>query len=229
MRILLKSLAIFALLSATCFAQLFQVGDVGTVQPGNNWPGAETPDQAINGVGQKYLNFGKFDTGFAVTPASGSTTATSLKLWAANDAVGRDPASYQVWGSNEPTPDGFGAPGTTVPLSLFTPISVGDLALPETRNAGGDAALDDANSQTVEFANDLAYASYLVVFPTIKDPGQNSMQIADVQLFDAAGAPIFTPADAGALVGGQVIPEPTAGLLGALAMLSFLCVRQRRS
>ena len=218
------------MLSVPCFAQNFVVGDVGTVQPANNWPGGETPGFVIDGFGQKYLNFGKFDTGFAVTPGSGSTVATSLKLWAANDAIPRDPASYAIYGSNEATPDGFGAPGTSLPLSIFEAISSGDLALPDTRNAGGDAPLDDANSQTITFDNSAAYTSYLVVFPTVKDIGAaNSMQIAEVQLFDAAGAAIFSPNDAGALVGGQIVPEPAAGLLGALAMLSFLCVRQRRS
>ena len=208
---------------------MFQVGDAGFVIPGNNWPGGENPTFVIDGFGQKYLNFGQENTGFIVTPSLGSTVATSLQLWAANDAVERDPASYQVWGTNATAPAGFGSPGDTLPISAFTPISVGDLALPDTRNAGGDAALEDANSQTITFENTDAYSSYLVVFPTVKDIGAaNSMQIAEVQLFDAAGGGIFAPGDA--IVGGQVVPEPSSGLLGAMSLLSImLFVRKRRN
>lgn len=228
---ILKSLAIFAALSASCFAQSFVVGDAGTVQPANNWPAGEAPNFAIDGVGQKYLNFGKFNTGFAITPAGGASTATSMTLWTANDAYGRDPASYELWGSNAEAPADFGAPGSSLPVSLFEPISVGELMLPGTtdtefRNLGGDAALLAENSYTVDFTNDKAYSSYLVVFPTIKVETQNSMQIAEVQLFDAAGAGIFSPNDG--IVGGQVVPEPASGLLAAFALLGCLCVRKRR-
>jgi hypothetical protein len=46
---------------------------VGFVQPGNNWPVGEPPSAAIDGAGQKYLNFGKENTGFVVTPAAGTS------------------------------------------------------------------------------------------------------------------------------------------------------------
>ena len=226
---ILKALLVVAMFAAPSFAQnVFEVGDAGFVIPGNNWPGGENPTFAIDGFGQKYLNFGQENTGFVVTPSVGSTIATSLQLWAANDAIERDPASYQVWGTNADAPAGFGAPGDTLPLSAFTPISVGDLMLPDTRNAGGDAALEDANSQTVTFSNTDAYTSYLVVFPTVKNiDAANSMQIAEVQLFDAAGG-IFSPGDP--IVGGQVVPEPSSSLLGAMSLLSImLFVRKRRN
>ena len=63
--------------------------------------------------------------------------------------------------------------------------------------------------------------NYLVVFPTLKG-NDNSMQVADVQLFDAAGTGIFAPGDTilgvqvdGALVpdDGPLVPEPSTGLL----------------
>ena len=206
-------LAAIALISCPAFAQNFVVGDAGFNIPGNNWPGGEAPGFAIDGVGQKYLNFGQQNTGFAVTPSVGASVATSLTLWSANDAIERDPAFYEVWGSNEPAPAGFGAPNTLLPITAFTAISTGEVVLPETRNAGGDAALDVANSFTVDFDNSVAYSSYLVVFPDVRDPSSaNSMQIADVQLFDSAGDGIFTPGDP--IVGGQVLAEPDLNTIG---------------
>ncbi|MDG2122582.1 MAG: hypothetical protein P8J87_02715, partial [Verrucomicrobiales bacterium] len=82
------------------------------------------------------------------------------------------------------------------------------LALPETRNGGGAAPLDDANSQTVNFANSASYTSYLVVFDALKNAGAaNSMQIADVQIYGS-------------------IPEPAA--LSFLALSSALLMFRRR-
>ena len=123
------------------------------------------------------MNFGETDTGFVVTPAVGPTTVGGLKLWTANDAEPRDPASFQIFGTNADVS------GNSIPLSDFTEILVGNLSLPSSRNAGGGAALDDANSQTIRFRNDTEYSSYLVLFPGVKDgPSANSMQIAEVQL-----------------------------------------------
>ena len=180
----------------------FNVGVAGTAAGVNNWPAAESPDHAIDGVGQKYLNFGETDTGFVVTP-SGPTTVGGIKLWTANDAEPRDPASFQVWGTNADVS------GASIALSDFTAIAVGTLDLPSSRNAGGGAALDDANSQTIRFLNDTEYNSYLVLFPGVKDAASaNSMQIAEVQLLG--------------------IPEPGSLTLLGLGGL-FLGLLRRRS
>ena len=52
----------------------FEVGVVGTAAGLNNWPGAEPPEDLINGVigggGEKYLNFAELDTGVIVTLGS---------------------------------------------------------------------------------------------------------------------------------------------------------------
>lgn len=184
----------------------FEIGVIGTAQPNvNNWPAGELPDFTIDGVGQKYLNFGEENTGIVVTPAAGSSIATSIKLWTANDAEERDPASYSVYGTNI----ALGA-GPSYAVADFALISTGDLALPASRNLGGASALDDANSQTVGFANADAYTSYMIVFPTLKDAGAaNSMQIAEIQL------------------DGTIVPEPGSASLLALGLGVFFFRRKR--
>ena len=161
----------------------FQVGVSGGAAGANNWPGAEGPGNAVDGVGQKYLNFAEFNTGIVVTPGVGPSVATSLKLWAANDAEERDPASYEIYGTNAALGNG------PFPVSTFILISSGDLTLPFSRNTGGGAALNDANLQTVEFnGNGTVYTSYMIIFPTVKNAGiANSMQIAEIQLDGSVG------------------------------------------
>lgn len=158
------------------------------------YPGGEAPRFAIDGLpSTKYLNFGKLETGFIVTPVIGSTTIHSLQFTTANDAVARDPASYVLEGSLQAftqeqltaADNGNGGLGT------WTQISAGALALPAARLTADTA---------IPLTNTTAYASYRVRFPTVKDAnGANSMQIAEVGVFesnDGSGATIFDPFDA---------------------------------
>lgn len=159
----------------------FDIGVAGGTRGENNWPSNEGPEHFIDGVGQKYLNFGEFNTGVIVSPTLGCSVASSIKFWTANDNVPRDPTSYKLYGTNNEIDN------SSNPLSSFTLISEGNLSLPNSRNANGTNPLDDANSQTISFSNSEAYASYLVVFPTVKNSnGANSMQIGEVQLFGRA-------------------------------------------
>ncbi|MDB6152439.1 MAG: transporter [Chthoniobacteraceae bacterium] len=163
----------------------FDIGVTGTAATVNNWPGGETPDHAIDGVGQKYLNFGITFTGILVNPSingGNGSVASSMQLWTANDAEARDPKSYEIWGTNEV----LDFTQTSFALSSFTQISAGSLSLPAGRGPGGAAALNNANSQTVTFANTTGYKEYLIVFPTVKDGTTNSMQIGEIQLFGVA-------------------------------------------
>ena len=122
----------------------FLVGAVGTdggntIYTDNIWPLNESPDHVIDGVGQKYLNFAELNTGFIVTPTLGAgfgTIATGITLWTANDAEGRDPASYALFGTDTAI-TGSGP----FALSDFTLISSGLLALPTTRQPGGISPL----------------------------------------------------------------------------------------
>jgi hypothetical protein len=127
-----------------------------------------------------------------------------MTLWTANDSEERDPAAYELYGTNSILGAGPYA------VSDFTLISSGPLSLPASRNVGGSAPLDPANSQTVGFANSTAYTSYMVVFPALKD-GQvaNSMQIAEVQLDTTA------------------VPEPGSAALLVLGLGAFLSRRKR--
>ena len=130
-------------------------------------PGAEGVEHAIDNVGQKYLNFLDFNSGFNVTPQIGATVLNSIRVYPANDAPGRDPAAYRLAGSNDGT--------------RFTLISEGTLSLPDDRNAGSDAPL--TIFEEIRFANTTAYTSYQVTFPDLKDADAAvAMQVGEVEL-----------------------------------------------
>ena len=180
----------------------FLVGDECFNSTENCWPGGEDPTNIIDGFGQKYLNFigDESPSGVIITASIGSTIADSIKLWTANDAESRDPASFELYGTN------IDLTGSAFSLNLFDLIANGPLALPSSRNNGGAGELLDINSQTISFSNSNAYSSYLVLFPTVKDADNaNSTQIAEIQLF------------------GEVaqVPEPSTLAIFALSIIGF--------
>lgn len=164
-------------------------------------PAAESVEHVIDNLGHKHLNFLDLGSGFIVTPQAGPSVVVGLRLYTANDADVRDPASYELAGSN----DDPGDPGAMT----WTLVSEGQLELPLGRNTDKGATMDpDVHyNQLVEFANGTGYTSYRVIFPTLRDAGAaNSMQIAEVDL---------------------LVPEPaTLGLLAAGALAAL--VRRRR-
>lgn len=165
-------------LSLSASAQLIDIthpGDPITVISGFNDgdgasgppPAAEGVGNAIDNLGNKYLNFLDVASGFEVTPSVGATVVTALRFWTANDAEERDPASFQLEGS-------FNG-------SHFVLIANMALALPAARNLGGVPLTGNA-FQEVSFANTALYTSYRLIFPTLKDAAAaNSMQIAEVE------------------------------------------------
>jgi hypothetical protein len=169
-------------------------------------PGAENETNAINDTGQKYLNFLDLNSGFAVTPSANplNQPVTGLRFYTANDAETRDPASFQLAGSN------------TSINGPWEVISSGNLALPAGRNMGGGAvAIPPTGNlgafyQEVLFDNTLPFSHYQLVFPTLKDAAAaNSMQIGEVEFL--------------------VVPEPAGVLLAVVAMLATVgMVRARR-
>jgi hypothetical protein len=178
-----------AILGVQVVDLVINVASQGNAAGANNWPTFESPEKAIDGFAQKHLNYAETNTGLLVTPALGSSLATSLTIWTANDVEARDPASYEVLGTNV-GPLTSGGPFSLIDFQL---LSQGPLSLPSSRNGIVDDPLDDASSQTVGFEKQLAYTSYLIVFPTVKDPGSaNSMQIAEVQLGGEAATDLYT-------------------------------------
>ncbi|MCA9261117.1 MAG: CotH kinase family protein, partial [Planctomycetales bacterium] len=147
-----------------------------TPQSNSSYPGNESPAQGIDGNSEtKYLNFGKENSGLIITPSSGASVVRSFKITSANDAVDRDPASYEIYGTN----DSISSQNNSTGLAEnWTLISSGSLSLPEARKV--DAPL-------VSFANGASYTSYKIMFPTVKNPaGANSMQFADIRLYENA-------------------------------------------
>lgn len=190
--------------------QLYNTGGTGILsgQPalatGREVPNSRFPDQEgpanllDNSLGTKYLNFGRENSGVIVTPASGPTVATGLRIATANDAAGRDPSAYEIYGTNDAITEQSNGRGM---LDDWTLITSGTLALPDDR---GVVAPD------VEFANDTPYTSYKIVFTDNKGPddgpGVNSIQIADFTLLG--------------------VPEP--GAVGMLVLGAAGLLRRRR-
>ena len=169
---------------------------------GNNPPLAEGVANAIDNTTTKYLNFLDFNSGFIVTPTRGATQGgtivRAIRIYTANDASSRDPASFIL-------------EGATSPNGPYTVLAASNINLPGERNAGGQAL--DPNTQNFldyAFQNTRAFTSYRLTFPTLRDGvGANSMQIGEVELL------------------GTVVPEPAAlGLLG-IGALSLLARRRR--
>jgi hypothetical protein len=162
----------------------FEVGTAST------WPAAESPDHAFDGLAAKSLIRYTANAGYVFTPASCNPAGkiiNQLRIYTANDFEDRDPASYALYGTNS-TLSGSGP----FDAALFTLISSGSLALPSGRNF---STLDNANSQLISFANATAYQSYMLIFPTIKNPGTVfSTQIGEVKFYPENYQPTLTVA-----------------------------------
>jgi len=93
---------------------------------------------------------------------------TGITFTTANDAVERDPVAFELYGSN----DSIDGP--------YTLIASGDIV----DFAGETVWPRFTKTETpILFDNDVAYAHYQVLFPTVRNPGSaNSMQIAEVEL-----------------------------------------------
>jgi len=141
------------------------------VPTSDNSPGGEQAANAIDDNDQtKYLNFdGANDNPSGLTITTGGGVVTGLGLTSANDAPDRDPATFVLSGSN----DG----GAT-----FTEIASGDVPV----------FGDRFERQEVSFANDAAYTTYELIFPTTAGPSTCCMQIAEIELLGTAAAGALT-------------------------------------
>lgn len=166
---------------------------VVAVPDDGDWPPNEVPRQACDDqIGTKYLHYkgGDVPTGIRVTPVVGPTVVTGLSFTTANDTAGRDPAEYELSGSNE----SINGPYTLIaagPIADFT----GSAEWPR-RTKG---------TTPIRFENDIAYEHYQLMFPTVRDPANDGyMQIAEIELLmDVFTATAPSPADGAA---GVVMP-----------------------
>lgn len=148
------------------------------------YPANEGPNKAIDNLylptspqtSTKYLNFGRFNTGFIIDPNFGSSTVQSIRINTANDSEARDPATYQLYGSNDPAI--LSGDNSTGGAESWTLISEGALSLPAARRATGPV---------VPIANSTSYNLYRLIFPTLKTPNAaTAMQIGDVEFYETA-------------------------------------------
>jgi len=150
----------------------------------SSYPGGEAPPKALDGdSGTKYLNFAGPSTGFVVTPA-GATTVKSFTLTTANDAEGRDPTTWKLWGTNDPITSVDNSTGLA---ESWTLIDSGSVSLPAARYTLGPV---------VSVSNSTAYSSYRMLFPTLK--GDSLMQVADVAYYttsDGSGSTALSASD----------------------------------
>lgn len=175
----------------------FQLG------PDSGFPGAEGPGNLIDDdPGTKYLNFGRENAGFIVTPTSGPSRARSFQITTANDADSRDPTSWELYGTDDPVVSDQNSRGDG---ENWTLIDSGMVDLPLDRVTDGPI---------VPVSNDAFYASYRMIFPTIRDPdagNADSIQIAGIQFF-------------------STVPEPSSVILAALGLFAVCgSLRSRRS
>ena len=159
-------------------ANLLTPGDaiiaIGAFGSESSYPGAEAPSAVIDGnTNTKYLNFGKANSGFIVTP-SGSSVAQSAVFRTANDAEGRDPKQVSIYGTNDPITSIDNGTGNNENWSL---ISSFDANLPGARLT---------TSSPIDFTNGTSYSSYRVSFDTLKN-NNDVAQLDEFQLFSGAG------------------------------------------
>ena len=129
-------------------------------------PVTEAIDQIYGGGNQKYLNFGGANSGFIVTAAYGPSIIDSFTIWTANDADLRDPATWELYGTNAAIVSAQHSTGTA---ESWTLIESGSISLPLERNAT-DTGPGGYNA-TVPVTSTKTYASYKMLFPTLKGAG----------------------------------------------------------
>ena len=146
---------------------------------GSTWPSAEGPDKVVDAnTDSKFLTFRNNNAGVILKPTNANLVFNRLSLWTANDYPDRDPASYIIYGS---TSNLTGIAGTNIPISSLTAIASGNVTLQNARRTG---------PTVIQFANSVAYTSYVVVFPTVRNSSEPLTQISEIQLSQGTNPPL---------------------------------------
>ena len=174
--------AAVAFTASSASAQLFGTSDLilacdNDVTIHSSYPGGEAPWQCFDQVADtKYLNFGEAGTGVIVEPFYGSAVVQSMQFTTANDAEPRDPATWELYGTNDFVSSEDNSTGDA---ENWTLIASGDANLPADRMVAGPV---------YDFSNSTEYTAYKIIFPTVKDSeNANSMQIAEIGLYTGSG------------------------------------------
>lgn len=172
-RTMILAMVAFVLCSVVAYGQMdiTSPGDPVVGYPNDDdWPPAETPPLVIdNDASTKYLHFkgGSQATGFDVTPSTPGTIAGGMSFTTANDAGGRDPVEFALYGSNVSISEGF---------ELIASGEIVDF------NQENEWPRFTKNSTPIRFLNDTAYDHYRVLITAVRDPGQGYMQIAEIEI-----------------------------------------------
>ncbi|MEJ6581648.1 MAG: hypothetical protein QNL33_13025 [Akkermansiaceae bacterium] len=167
----------------------FAIGIDEDLVSNSSYPAGESPAFVIDGdTATKYLNFGRVNSGFIVTPVGGGSTVQSFTLTTANDSEERDPAQIEIYGTNDVITSADNSAGD---LETWTRISAVELTLPFDRSV---------TTLPINVVNSGAFTSYKVLFSKLKGPDNglptpNSMQVAEMQMWeqsDGAGLAILT-------------------------------------
>lgn len=133
-------------------------------------------EDPLSGLQTTYVNFGKENGGFIITPSGGSSVVDSFQITTGGDEPPRDPAAWALYGTNDPiSSEAFGTGSEENWVQIDTGNFDMTTEIPEGRNATGTA---------VSVNNTTEYRSYRMVFTALRDSANaNSVQLADVQFF----------------------------------------------
>ncbi|WP_442484434.1 CotH kinase family protein [Aeoliella sp. SH292] len=187
-------------------------GSAGSsVVSNSSFPNNEEPFRAVDqNPNTKYLNFAGANSGIIITPNFGSSTVRSFQLTTANDAEGRDPSSWVLYGTNDAITSANNSTGLA---ENWVEIDSGTVSLPSARFTDGPVVTVD---------NATAYTSYKLVFPTVKNA--NNMQVADIKFFQSTngtGTQILAAGDAALAVHTQ-LSNPVAAMTEWSALVTGL-------
>lgn len=138
----------------------------------SSYPSNDSPGSGIDRLTTtKYANTGRANSGFIVTPAA-PAEVQSFVITTAADAEAGDPTSWVLFGTNDAITSPENSEGDRENWAM---VAEGNLALPVARRTVGPV---------IGFINSVTYASYKMIFPTLRTPATaQAMQFSEIQFF----------------------------------------------